>query len=519
MQRHGRGPTVCEVSRLKQPRPPLVDIVQGGLTGSGAAVLAVGFTGTADAGAGRDYTLGAGSEAALAEVGLDAFELLQRAQAKGSAGEVLTREVLDANPLRLLLLVGLGGDSAREYRRAGAAIARSARGRGTCATSIGSLADDEQLGAFVEGLVLGGFGFVRRSVPDDTSSVAGDEPLRILLTDVPPGDRDAVVGAAVARAGASWRSRTYALTPSNEKGPVQLQRWAEEAADRARLSLDVWDDKRLQADGFGGIVAVGSGSAYESRFLRLDYEPRRASRRTPHVVIVGKGITFDSGGISIKPRDAMMTMKRDMTGAGVVIAVMGALRELDVQVLVSGLVASAENAFGAASMRPGDIVTHYGGRTSEIGNTDAEGRLVLADALAYADRHIDAAAVVDVATLTGAGKVALGTSLGAVFANDDALATALVAAGEVAGEPLWRLPLCEEYESLLDNPFADATNAAGGPGAITAALFLQHFAGSAPWAHLDIASVGDAPNDAFEYTKGATGFGARLLLRWLGSYA
>jgi leucyl aminopeptidase len=215
----------------------------------------------------------------------------------------------------------------------------------------------------------------------------------------------------------------------------------------------------------------------------------------------------------------MMSMKRDMTGAGVVIAVMGALRELDVPVKVSGLVASAENAFGAASMRPGDIVTHYGGRTSEIGNTDAEGRLVLADALAYADRHIDAAAVVDVATLTGAGKVALGTSLGAVFANDDALATALVAAGEAAGEPLWRLPLCEEYESLLDNPFADATNAAGGPGAITAALFLQHFAGSAPWAHLDIASVGDAPNDAFEYTKGATGFGARLLLRWLSSYA
>jgi leucyl aminopeptidase len=519
VQRHGRGPTVCEVSHLEQPRPPRVDIVQEALTGSSAAVLAVGFTGTGDAAAGNDYTLGAGSQAVLAGIGVDAFELLQRAQAKGSAGEVVKREVLDADPLRLVLLVGLGRESSRDYRRAGAAIARSARGRGTCAASIGSLADDEQLAAFVEGLVLGGFGFVRRSVPDDTSGAAADEPLQILLTDLPRGDRDAVVEAAVARAGASWRSRTYALTPSNEKGPVQLQRWAEEAADRARLSLEVWDDTRLRSDGFGGIVAVGSGSAYESRFLRLDYEPRRANRRTPHVVIVGKGITFDSGGISIKPRDAMMTMKRDMTGAGVVIAVMGALRELEVPVKVSGLVASAENAFGAASMRPGDIVTHYGGRTSEVGNTDAEGRLVLADALAYADRHIDAAAVVDVATLTGAGKVALGTSLGAVFANDDTLATSLVAAGEVAGEPLWRLPLCEDYESLLDNPCADATNAAGGPGAITAALFLQHFAGTAPWAHLDIASVGDAPDDAFEYTKGATGFGARLLLRWLSAYA
>jgi leucyl aminopeptidase len=323
------------------------------------------------------------------------------------------------------------------------------------------------------------------------------------------------VEAALSRAAASWRARSFALTPSNEKGPEQLQRWAEEAAQGAGLDLEVWDDARLRAEGFGGIVAVGSGSAYESRFLRLDYTPRRATGRTPHVVLVGKGITFDSGGISIKPRDAMMTMKRDMTGAGVVIAVMGALREQAVSVKVTGLVASAENAFGAASMRPGDIVTHYGGRTTEVGNTDAEGRLVLADALAYADRHIDATAVVDIATLTGAGKVALGTTLGALFANDDALATALTAAGTLAGEPVWRLPLSEEYEPMLENTFADATNAAGGPGAVTAALFLQHFAGRGPWAHLDIASVGDSPKDAFEYTAGATGFGARLLLRWL----
>jgi len=194
---------------------------------------------------------------------------------------------------------------------------------------------------------------------------------------------------------------------------------------------------------------------------------------------------------------------------------MGALRELGVGLRVTGLVASAENAFGAASMRPGDVVTHYGGRTSEVGNTDAEGRLVLADALAYADANIEADTVVDIATLTGAGKVALGTSLGVLFANDDALARALSEAGSLAGEPVWRLPLSDEYEPLLENTFADATNAAGGPGAITAALFLRHFAGDGPWAHLDIASVGDSPADAHEYTLGATGFGTRLLLRWL----
>jgi leucyl aminopeptidase len=206
-----------------------------------------------------------------------------------------------------------------------------------------------------------------------------------------------------------------------------------------------------------------------------------------------------------------------MTGAGVVIAVLGAAKDLGVSVKVTGLVASAENAFGAAAMRPGDVITHYGGRTSEVGNTDAEGRLVLADALAYAADVIKPTTVVDIATLTGAGKMALGTSLGALFANDDALAEALSRAGKGAGEPVWRLPLVEDYEEALENAFADATNNSGQPGAVTAALFLQHFAGPAPWAHLDIASVGDSSKDAFEYTQGATGFGARLLLRWLAT--
>jgi leucyl aminopeptidase len=213
----------------------------------------------------------------------------------------------------------------------------------------------------------------------------------------------------------------------------------------------------------------------------------------------------------------MQNMKRDMTGAGVVIATMGALRSLGVRARVVGLIASAENAFGAASMRPGDVVAHYGGRTSEVQNTDAEGRLLLADGLAYAAERIEPDVMVDVATLTGAMRVTLGTTVGGVFSNDDALAKALTDAGSLAGEPLWRLPLFADYEDLLDSDVADANNAAGTPGAVTAALFLQHFAGEARWAHLDIASVGDSDKDLFEYTKGATGFGARVLLRWLAS--
>jgi leucyl aminopeptidase len=211
----------------------------------------------------------------------------------------------------------------------------------------------------------------------------------------------------------------------------------------------------------------------------------------------------------------MMLMKRDMTGAGVVMAVMGALADVDCPVNVTGLLPLAENSVGADSMRPGDVLRQYGGRTTEVTNTDAEGRLVLADAMAYAVSEIGPDAIVDIATLTGAIKIALGQKTGGYFANDDALSDVLRASSLAAGEPLWRMPLEEDYEERLASKVADADNSAGMPGAITAALFLQHFVGDLPWAHIDIASVGDAPKDEHEYTKGPTGFGARALLHWL----
>ncbi len=507
-----------------QPLPPVIDVSTSSAASTGATLVAVGFTRRND-----DYIMQRGAEEALGALGLDGFALLGRAQATGAGGETVVHQLFPTargsaarrsktgaqqNGIEQVALIGLGEETLTDYRRAGAALARLAKGKDAAASSIGSGADDDQLAAYCEGLVLGAFGFHRKS-----GQVKPPKAPLLVLTDLGSPPRTEVIHRAGALARASWRARTFALTPSNEKGPVQLEQWAREAASQADLEIDVWDERRLAKEGFGGILAVGAESAYESRFVRLDYAPKRAGRRTPHVVLVGKGITFDSGGISIKPLEGMMTMKRDMTGAGVVIAVMGALRELAVPVKVTGLVAAAENAFGGGAMRPGDVITHYGGRTSEVGNTDAEGRLVLADALAYADAEIEPTVVVDIATLTGAGKVALGTSLGALFANDDALADALATAGAAAGEPVWRLPLSKEYEQLLDNPVADATNAAGGPGAITAALFLQHFAGSRPWAHLDIASVGDSSKDAHEYTQGATGFGARLLLRWLSALA
>jgi leucyl aminopeptidase len=284
----------------------------------------------------------------------------------------------------------------------------------------------------------------------------------------------------------------------------------------------VRDEKALAAEDFGGLLGVGGGSSRPPRLVEMSYRPgrlRRPSRREPHVVLVGKGITFDSGGLSLKPREAMVPMKTDMSGGGAVIAVLAALRDAGARVRVTGLVAAAENMPGASALRPQDVITHYGGRTVEVLNTDAEGRLVLADALAYADARLDPDIVVDVATLTGAASRGLGRRHAALYSTDEPLAEGLLAAGEASGERLWRMPLVEEYREAMDSDVADLRNTSGDPqlsgGSITAALFLREFAGSRRWAHLDIAGPARADRDEHEVSRGGTGFGARLLLRWL----
>ena len=241
------------------------------------------------------------------------------------------------------------------------------------------------------------------------------------------------------------------------------------------------------------------------------------------MVLVGKGITFDSGGLSLKPTDNMKAMKTDMAGGAVVMAVMSALGALGVRARVTGLVAAAENMPSGSAMRPSDVITHYGGKTSEVLNTDAEGRLVLADALAYADAELDPDVIVDIATLTGAARVALGQRYGALYATDDDLATALTRAGAASGEPMWRMPLVDDYRQAIESRVADVANidqpaTTGerlGGGSIMAALFLREFVGGRRWAHLDVAGPGRATSEDAELTRGATGFGARALLGWL----
>jgi len=318
-------------------------------------------------------------------------------------------------------------------------------------------------------------------------------------------------GQTVAQAVALARDLTN--TPASVKNPA----WLAERAAEQDVPVRVWDEEQLQAGGFGGILAVGRGSANPPRLIQLSYTPAEPSDR--HVVLVGKGITFDSGGLSLKPNENMKTQKTDMAGGAVVIAVISALARLGAPVRVTGLIAAAENMPSGTAQRPSDVIKHYGGRTVEVLNTDAEGRLVLADALAYADAELDPDAVVDIATLTGAITVALGRGYGAVYATDDDLAQGLVEAGQASDDRLWRMPLIDDYAPALKSSIADLANVESGStygaGSITAALFLREFAGKRPWAHLDIAGVGRSTVNEGVLTKGATGFGVRVLLEWL----
>jgi leucyl aminopeptidase len=269
--------------------------------------------------------------------------------------------------------------------------------------------------------------------------------------------------------------------------------------------------------GMGAVLAVGRGSVNPPRFVVLDYAPRGA-RST--VVVIGKGITFDTGGISLKPRENMHKMKYDMSGAAAVLGLFSALKSVAPPGRVVGLLAVAENMPGGAALKPGDVIRTLDGATVEVTNTDAEGRLVLADALAYARRY-QPKAVVDLATLTGAISIALGFEAAGLFTTDETLGRELERASEASGERIWRLPLWKEYEAGLKSDTADLQNSTGARegGAIMGAMFLKRFAKDLPWAHLDIASTAWTSVERSIETRGATGFGVRLLLEWLRARA
>ena len=446
-------------------------------------------------------------------LGVSAADVIGCGDLTGRAGETAQSVIkLGARPCTVLFL-GVGDASPAALRRAGAALARRLpAGQSALSTAVLD-APDEGAAAFTEGLLLGSYQFTMKSGGD---AAAGPAEVRLLRAG--PEGHDGPVRQASLLARAVALARDLANTPSMIKSPGWLADEAVRIAAEHGLSSRVWTEAELASGGFGGVLGVGSGSARPPRLIELSYQPARPAQR--HVVLIGKGITFDSGGLSLKPNDSMKMMKTDMAGGAAVIAAMSALAGLGVQARVTGLVAAAENMPSGTALRVGDVIKHYGGRTVEVLNTDAEGRLVLADALAYADAELAPDVMVDVATLTGAARVALGSVMAALYATDDGLASALLDAGTASGDRLWRMPLADDYRDALESPVADLANVARNgarAGSIDAALFLREFTGGRPWAHLDIAGAARSTSDDGENTKGATGFGTRLLLRWLAA--
>jgi leucyl aminopeptidase len=331
--------------------------------------------------------------------------------------------------------------------------------------------------------------------------------------------RGARAAAAVAAA------RDLINTPASDLTTALLsERFGALLSDEAGTTVEVWDEERIAEERLGGLLGVSRGSLEPPRLVRAKYEPAHpltVDGRTPHVVLVGKGITFDSGGLSLKTAEGMSTMKTDMSGAAIVMAALSACADLAVRVRVTAIAPITENMPGARALKPGDVLTMRNGSTVEVLNTDAEGRLVLADALSLA-AEIDPPpdAVIDVATLTGAATVALGTGIAPVFGSDEELVERVRRAGKEAGERLWPMPLPEDYAEHIDSEVADMKNTgrAGQAGAIAAALLLERFTGGLPWAHLDIAGTGRAAEASGYLSKGGTAFGVRTLLALLASY-
>ena len=465
----------------------------------------------------------AGTADAAARYGIDLSDLAERLHASGAAGDAHSIDLprpagsgvhlpWTGLPTRLVL-VGVGAGEPADLRRAGAAVAKHSRGLRTVVTTTVAGSGPELVRAFVEGYLLGAYRHPTRAT--GTPAPAAAERLVLL------GDHAAeAVESARSAAQATWTARELTVMPSDTKNPQWLADRAVALATQAGLEVEVLGPRELAAQGFGGILAVGAGSATPPRLVVVRYTPP-ADQPGPapaHVVVVGKGITYDTGGISIKSREAMVPMKTDMAGAAVALTTVLGAAAAGVTHRVTALLPLAENAFGASSYRPSDVLRMYGGTTVEVTNTDAEGRLVLADALAYADRELEPDVLVDVATLTGAATLALGRTHGALFTPHDSLARALETAGERSGERLWRMPLVEEYRPSLDSDVADLRHVSAGltgAGAIVAALFLRQFVGGRRWVHLDVAGPARASAAAHEVPEGATGFGTRLLLRWL----
>jgi leucyl aminopeptidase len=454
---------------------------------------------------------------------VEVAELLEPADFGGRPNQTLLLYPRSAVAPKRLLLVGLGKRqkaSTETIRRASATAVKEAQKFKVAAVTVGTngnlaLEAEAAAQAFAEGFELGAYRFWRyRTGLSDEQTFQVERAVVFSETDERTS-AGVVAGQIIAR-GVNF-ARDLVNGPGYAMHPPELGEEAVKLGKRLGLKVTVLDMAELTEQGFGGILAVGKGSEHEPRFIVMEYG--EANTGTPTICLVGKGLTFDSGGLSLKPAEAMETMKSDMGGAAAVYGAMQVVAELKLPLHVVGLVSAAENMPSSNAYRPGDIVKTLSGKTIEVLNTDAEGRIILADALYYAQRY-HPAAIVELSTLTGAIIIALGSHATGMVGTDQALMDRLSKAGEVSGERVWQLPLWDEYHQMVKSEIADLKNLAGRPaGSITAGAFLAAFVGNYPFAHLDIAGTAwvDRPTKPYD-TLGGTGVGVRLLAEFLRNY-
>jgi leucyl aminopeptidase len=445
-----------------------------------------------------------------AELG-EAFRTATRFE--GKPGEVLVAASGDG----LVIAAGAGpaGDLDLERVRHavgdGVKAAKSAEHVAVVLLIEGAIPEAQVAGPALEAALLSTYSFTARKGSEP------EAPALASLAIVAPGVEEAVAVRARAVAEGAALTRELVNEPGGSLTAPEMADRAEAMAAEKGLGCEIWDLARLRDERCGGLLAVNQGSTHEPRLIKLTYEPE--GEPTGTVVFVGKGITFDTGGYSIKPSDGMMTMKNDMGGGGAVIGAMSVMPTVAPSVRVVGIVCATDNMINGEAQRPGDVFTARNGTTVEVLNTDAEGRLVLADGLSLA-AEMEPDAIVDLATLTGACLVALGQDIAGLMGNDDELVAKVAAAARATGEPMWHLPLPDRYREQLDSDTADLRNIGKGrqAGALTAGLFLREFVGDTPWVHLDIAGPVTVDAAKGEHAKGGTGFGVRTLAELVATW-
>lgn len=437
---------------------------------------------------------------------------------KAKAGQTLSMHTFGKLPAARIALVGVGprkNVGPGQMRAFAGRATRLANAAGARAVAVVAppceLGNIEKAQALTEGLELGAYKFDKYFAEDKRVPRAATTALLLL------GSESSDIAAAIRRArltaAAVARTRDLINEPAAYMTPVRMAEIARQAADdNGKLTITVLDREACAAQGMGLFLAVSQGSVEEPRFIHVAWKPPGAKKR---VVLIGKGVTFDSGGLSLKPNDGMLDMKTDMSGAAAVLSVMPVVAEEGLAVEVHALAACTENMPSGSSYKLGDVLRSKAGKTVEINNTDAEGRLTLADAIAYA-LELEPDAMFDFATLTGACVVALGPHIAGVMSNDDALASDWLAAAKASGEEMWRLPLPDRLMEQLKSDVADMKNTGERwGGALTAGLFLKEFAGDVPWVHVDIAGPASADKELGHVTKGGTGFAVTTMLEYL----